>query len=96
MHLAPAGQFTLQDDWAYHFFVSVDARAVAHDITLDGNAWKRSGSVDKRVFVADLGLGLTVSRGPWKLTVARYNRTREFASQQLRPVFGSVTITRRF
>ena len=76
--------------------ISLDARAVAHDVTLDGNAWKRTGNVDKRVIVADLALGVTLSHGLWKLTFARYSRTREFASQQLRPVFGSVTISRRF
>lgn len=96
VQLSQAPQERSQDGWDYHFFLSVDARAVAHNITLDGNSWKRSHSVDKRAFVADLGLGMTVRKGLWQVTFARYNRTREFSGQQLRPVFGSITISRHF
>jgi hypothetical protein len=90
------GEGAPPDDWDYHFFVSLDARAVAHNLALDGNTWKRSHAVDTRRFVADLGLGVTVRKGPWQLTFAHYNRTREFAGQQLLPIFGTLTVTRRF
>jgi len=68
---------------------------VARDLTLDGNTWKTSHSVDKRTLVADLGLGVNVTRGAWKFALASYRRTREFENQQERPVFGSLTVGRR-
>jgi len=101
--LRPAGENTApkrlrlgDEDWAGHGFVSVDARWVLHNITLDGNSFKQSHSVDKRAFVADIGYGLAVTRGAWKLAFARYHRTREFNGQQELPVFGSFTISRKF
>ena len=71
-------------------------RAVAQDVTLDGNSFRDSHRVDKRKLVGDLGYGLVVMRGNWKVAFARYHRTREFSGQSERPVFGSVTVTRRF
>ena len=84
------------DDWAWHVFVSVDGRAVLHNITLDGNTWKDSHSVERRLFVADIGRGVAITRGRWKFAFARYSRTREFEGQKVRPVFGSFTVSRRF
>ena len=99
--LRPAGENTAPlrrtppDEWSWHVFASVDVRAVARNITLDGNLWKDSHSVHKRTFVADFGRGLAVTYGPWKLALAHYNRTREFDGQRARPAFGSITISRR-
>lgn len=101
--LRPAGENTapVRSDmgpqaWRAHVFASVDARAVALDVTLDGNTFRDSHRVDKRPLVADLGYGLVVMHGPWKIAFARYHRTREFSGQSERPVFGSVTVSRRF
>lgn len=81
--------------WAWHFFLSFDVRAVAHNITLDGNTWKDSPGVDKRRWVADLGYGAAVVHGSWKLVLSQYLRTREFEGQQHHPVFGSLTLVRQ-
>lgn len=54
------------------------------DITLDGNTFKSSHSVDKTPFVFEAGYGF----------VARYFRTREFEGQRERPIYGSFTISR--
>ena len=100
--LRPAGENTAPtrrtppDEWSWHAFASVDVRAVAHNITLDGNLWKDSHSVQKRTFVADFGRGIAITYGPWKLALAHYNRTREFDGQRVRPAFGSITVSRRF
>lgn len=93
---SPVGPKRGRDDWSGHAFVTADARCVLYDITLDGNTFKSSHSVDKRSLVADLGYGVAVTHGPWKLAFARYHRTREFRGQKEVPVFGSVTISRRF
>jgi hypothetical protein len=82
--------------WGWHFFAGIDARYVLQDITLDGNTWKDSHSVDRREAVADISLGVAVTRGQWKLAGSHIRRTREFVGQRARPVFGSVTLSRRF
>ena len=46
--------------------------------------------------VVDIGYGIAADRGRWRIAFARYHRTREFAGQRQRPVFGSVTFTRGF
>lgn len=82
--------------WSGHLFVVLDARWVAHDITLDGNTFRSSHRVDSRPFVADIGYGLAFTRDRWRFAFARYHRTREFDGQRDVPVYGSFTIGRRF
>ena len=82
--------------WSGHLFAAVDARWVLRDITLDGNSFRSSHSVHKRPFVADLGYGIAIYRGHWRLAIARYHRTREFRGQGEIPVYGTVTLGRRF
>lgn len=82
--------------WNGHLFVAVDARWVLHDITLDGNTFKSSHSVDKEPLVADFGYGFAIHRGNWRLAVARYHRTREFKGQREVPVYGTFTVGKRF
>jgi hypothetical protein len=96
----PAGENTAPSGsarprgWSAHMFVTTDGRWVLRDITLDGNTFRDSHSVDKRPFVADIGYGIAVMRGRWKFAVARYYRTREFDGQREKPVYGSFTISR--
>lgn len=87
---------TPSDGRSGHFFVALDTRWVLRDITLDGNTFRSSPSVDKRHFVADVGYGIAVYSGRWRFAFARYHRTREFNGQRDRPVYGTVTIGRRF
>ncbi len=100
--LRPAGENTAPQrarpdpGWSGHFFATTDARWVLNDITLDGNTWKDSHSVDRRPFVIDVGYGMAVTRGKWKVAFARYFRSYEFQGQVDRPVFGSFTISRKF
>jgi hypothetical protein len=46
--------------------------------------------------VADLGYGAAIYRGHWRFAFARYFRTREFHGQKETPVYGTLTIGRRF
>lgn len=100
--LRPAGENTApskrppESGWTAHVFATTDGRWVLHDITLDGNTFGESHSVEKKPFVGDVGYGLAVTYGPWKLAFARYFRSNEFEGQEARPVFGSFTISRRF
>lgn len=98
--LRPAGENTAPrlggriPGWSGHLFLTFDARWVLRDITLDGNTFRDSHSVDKRALVGDAGYGLVLRRGRWKFALARYHRSREFEGQQHRPVFGSFTVSR--
>lgn len=91
---APAVRARSAGHWSVHGFVSVDARLVLRDISLDGNTWKDSHSVDKEPLVSDAAIGIALKRGRWKLAFARYFRTREFEGQEDRPSYGSFTISR--
>lgn len=98
--LRPAGENTAPtrggkpSGWSWHLFATTDAAWVIRDITLDGNTFRNSHSVDKRAVVGTAGYGLAVMRGRWKFALARYHSTREFDGQREAPVFGSFTISR--
>lgn len=100
--LRPAGEHTgargdgADGRWAWHGFVSFEARAVLHDITLDGNTGKPSHSVERKPLVTDLGYGLVARRGRWKVVLAQYQRSREFEGQLEPPSFGSLSVSRAF
>ena len=76
-----------------HGFVSLDGRAVAHDIFLDGNTWKDSHSVDREILVADAAVGASVLVGDWKLSYAHVYRTREFKGQPHSHEYGSLSVS---
>ncbi len=98
--LRPAGENTAPtlrgraEGWSGHVFLTGDARWMLRDITLDGNTFRSSHSVDKRPFVSDIGYGVAVMHGQWKFALARYYRSREFDGQKDTPVFGSFTVSR--
>lgn len=90
---APNVRGRYQSGWSIHGFFSVDARIVLRDITLDGNTWKDSHSVDKELFVGEAALGVAIRHGRWKFAYARYFRTREFEGQADTPSYGSFTVS---
>lgn len=91
---APTIGALYSDSVRLHGFVALDVRYVAHDITLDGNTFKDSASVDREEVVADLGVGVAAHWGNWKIAFARYFRTREYRSQSGEAELGSITIRR--
>lgn len=76
-----------------HLFVSVDVRAVARNLTLDGNTWRDSHRVDRRSLLGEAGVGVVVERGRWKLVLARHGRTREFHRQKSRTDYGTLALS---
>ncbi len=77
-----------------HGFLSVDVRRMFRDLSLEGTS--KSPGVSRRLVVGDLGYGIALTQGPWKLVFARFHRSREFEGQQTLPVFGSISISRTF
>jgi len=74
-------------------FAAVDGRAVARDITLDGNTFEDSPAVDKKPLVADLYAGIGMGTKHWQLTYSQAYRTKEFYAQTDRSVFGSISVS---
>jgi hypothetical protein len=91
---APSGLIRPGGEWRVHGFLTTDTKVVGRDITLDGNTFRDSHSVDKRTVVAYVGFGVAVMKGRWKFALAQYHSTREFDGQVDPPVFGSFTISR--
>jgi hypothetical protein len=84
------------DRWGWYAFAGVEGRVVAHDISLDGNTWRESRSVEREPVVGDASLGLAVIT-PWARLTATYTvRTEEFTTQRELSQFGSVSVAFRF
>lgn len=93
---APGPDAAWKREWSSHLFVNLDTRWMLRDITLDGNTFRSSHRVDKKPWVTDLGYGVVVNYGEWRLAFAHYLRSREFYGQRERPAYGSFSISRRF
>ena len=83
------------DKWLHglHGFVSVDGRAVANDIFLDGNSWPDSHSVDKEHLVADVAVGVSFLVRQWKISYSQVFRSREFKGQARHHEYGSLSLS---
>jgi lipid A 3-O-deacylase len=92
------GGLTRQKPWSFGYaFGALDGRAVGHDITLDGNSFQSSQSVQKNIFVADVSWGVALQVIPHvELTYTRIIRTEEFRGQQGNDVFGSFELKGKF
>lgn len=85
-----------EDRWGGYFFIGAEGRYVAHNIFLDGNTIANSHSVSKKPWVYDLPQGIAITQGPYRLSIARVFRSREFKSQKQNTHFSSVTLTVKF
>ena len=87
---------------SFHVFASLDGRAVANNIFLDGNTFATSHAVKKRPFVGDMAYGWAytwpqLARLPsGKLAYAHYLQSREFEGEKRNHGFGSVTVSIEF
>ncbi|MCC5807527.1 MAG: lipid A deacylase LpxR family protein [Opitutales bacterium] len=81
--------------WGANLFAGFDARAVFRDITLDGNTFRDSHSVDRRPIVGDFYTGFALVRGRWKFSYAQTVRTRTYENGR-RHIFGSINVSRTF
>lgn len=83
-----------------HVFASLQAKAVAHDFSLDGNLFRSSHSVNRRPWVAQAAVGISgqwrVSGHGMRLALMRVWRSREFAEQQGTHSFGSIAVSMDF
>jgi len=82
-----------RSNWTGFVFFASEGRAIARDLTLDGNTFRASPQIDKKPFVGDLLGGITLGTRHWQLSYAQALRTKEFKAQIKASVFGSISTT---
>jgi hypothetical protein len=82
--------------WGVYFFGGGNINLVASNITLDGNTWRDSRSVDKEWFVpaAEVGMAASFRRFTAAFTYVFWGR--EFEGQEDYSEFGAFTVSYRF
>lgn len=87
---------------SFHLFASFDGRAVANNIFLDGNTFRRSYAVKKKLLVGDIAYGWAYTWPKYqslpsgKLAYAHYVQSREFEGEARNHGFGSVSVSLDF
>jgi lipid A 3-O-deacylase len=82
--------------FSWYGFVGADARAVAHNIFLDGNTSKDSLSVERKAFVLDTQAGIAIVWNRTRITYTYVLRTEEYDGQGQPDRFGSLSFSWRF
>ena len=84
----------LERNLGYYWYVGAEGRAVGRNIFLDGNSFRQSPNVQKRILVADCVTGVTVFGGTaWRLDFSMARRTREFIGQNASDVLGTAALS---
>ncbi len=79
-----------------YIFATVEERAVARNIFLDGNTFQDGPSVDKKHLVSSLQLGAAMTYGDARLSYTHVFMTKEFDTERGNPQFGALTFSYRF
>lgn len=90
------GRMTSTTGWQWYLFANVEGYYVAHNLTLDGNVFSSSHSVDSKEWVGEASAGLALAWDQWQVTYAAVERTREFDGQERHDKYGAVTLSRSF
>ncbi len=87
---------TRPDTLGWMLFGGLQARAVLHNIFLDGNTFRDSPHADKKHFVLDANAGIAFTLGRLRLSYTAVYRTKEFAGQDDPALFGGISVGYRF
>lgn len=83
-----------------HLFVTLEAKAVGYDFSLDGNLFQSSHSVSRRPWIAQAAVGISaqglIAGHGFKLAVMHVYRTREFDEQLNNHSYGSIALSIEF
>ena len=92
---APVGSAPVRasPELGWYVFAGVEGRLVAHDVTLDGNTFENSRSVDRKPLVGELQAGAAVLWRGTRLSYTHVVRTKEFDGQRNAQVLGSVNLS---
>ena len=79
--------------FSVHVFAATGGKAVLRDIFLDGNTFSDSHEIDKKTFVGDFAVGVSVIYNRFKLSYSQVLRTKEFDGQPSEHNFGSLSLS---
>ena len=96
--IKPVANVTIlqEDRLGGYFFIGTEGRYVGHNIFLDGNTFADSHSVTRKPWVYDTSQGLALTKGPYRFSIARIFRSKEFEGQSENTWFSSMTLTVSF
>lgn len=77
----------------YFVFFGAEVRAIARDITLDGNSWRDSPSIARESLVHDIAGGIGFGTVHMQVTYTQARRSREFRGQAEPQDFGSLSLS---
>ena len=79
--------------WGAHFFVSINGRAVLHNMFLDGNTFSDSHSVTRESFLCETMIGMAFHYNSLQVSYAYVQLSKEFEEQEKAPAFGAIKIS---
>lgn len=74
-------------------FIAFDTRLVGNNIFLDGNTFETSHSVNKKLGVADVAIGVAMVHRRWRVSYSQVFRSKEFETQRKSQGYGSLSIS---
>ena len=82
--------------WTWMLFAGMEGRAMARNIFLDGNTFSDSHDIDKRYFVGDAHIGLSITYDRMRVSYTLNHRSKEFKGQDSPDLFGAISLGYRF
>lgn len=82
--------------FSWYVYAGAAGHVVAHDITLDGNSFRDSASVDREPFVGEWSAGMIVRVYAVKIAYSMVSTTALFEGQGAAQLFGSINVTLGF
>jgi hypothetical protein len=82
--------------WSYCFNFSFKGNLIARDIFLDGNSFRDSHSVEKNIFVAEVGYGFSLNYEKFSIEYLRKHLSDAFKTQERYPNYGSLVCSYNF
>jgi hypothetical protein len=88
----PGAGLVEASDRGWYLYASVEARAVAQNIFLDGNTFRDSARVEKLPLVGDVQLGAVISVRGFQFAYTHVFRSDEFEGQRDNASFGAFSV----
>ncbi|MGH7094097.1 MAG: lipid A deacylase LpxR family protein [Stellaceae bacterium] len=85
---------SLDDGHAYYFFVGTQGRAVGYNVLLDGNTFRTSRSVPRKILVGDVEAGFSfIWTKSLRMDFSVTERSEEFRGQKTPDAIGTAALT---
>lgn len=81
---------------SWYFYLGFESRLMFRDISLDGNTFTDSHSVDKERLVGDMQYGIVYIFDDVRIAVSNMTRTDEFTTQEKVTRYGAINLSFRY